>query len=207
MRREKVLDRARNSFVAIFMGGIPAMIMIVCFFSVDPNELAEFSVDLGAVEGLSNGTVLGHTTVSPAFSLTVRAQNPSTLQRWCLNGGEVVVSYAGVALAWGRVPLFCVPRSGAAELSVVPWGREVGLPEDLRRRLVSERRVGTAEVLVEMKIFHLVHWMHSSRYSYDVGTSLHSFKFMLGDRTASGGPFTLPTSYSSPYLHTVPYCY
>jgi hypothetical protein len=55
---------------------------------VDPNELAEFSVDLGAVEGLSNGTVLGHTTVSPAFSLTVR--DPAALVPQRRGGGGLL---------------------------------------------------------------------------------------------------------------------
>uniref|UniRef100_A0ACD5YQ53 Uncharacterized protein n=1 Tax=Avena sativa TaxID=4498 RepID=A0ACD5YQ53_AVESA len=181
MRLEKILNRAINIICAIYIVAIPVM-LAVCIFTGDPNDLAEFSIDLAALEGL-NGTAVGRTTVSPAFNLTVRVENPC-LQPWCFNGGEVLVSYAGVALAWGRVPVLCVPRSAAAELTVLPWGRDVGLSEDLLQRLLSEWPMGTAQVLVEMKIFHPINWMHSSKFSYIGSTSLHSFKFMLGDRTA-----------------------
>ncbi|CAM0872621.1 unnamed protein product [Alopecurus aequalis] len=180
--REKILNKVRNSYGALLMG-VVCVILVVIAFAGDPSVLDEFSVDIVAVEGL-NATVVGLKTVSPAFNLTVRVQNPC-LKRWCFNGGEVLVSYAGVALAWGRVPEFCVPRSAATELTVLPWGRDVGLQEDLRRRLASEWPMGTAQVLVEMKIFHPINWMHSSKDSY-VGTSLHSFKFMLGDMLARG---------------------
>uniref|UniRef100_A0ACD5WWZ6 Uncharacterized protein n=1 Tax=Avena sativa TaxID=4498 RepID=A0ACD5WWZ6_AVESA len=183
MRREKILNRARNTISAIYMVGIPVMFLAVCIFAGDPNDLAEFSINLAALEGL-NGTAVGRTTVSPAFNLTVRVENPC-LQPWCFNGGEVLVSYAGVALAWGPVPALCVRRSAAAELTVLPWGRDVGLSEDLRQRLLSEWPMGTAQVLVEMKIFHPINWMHSSKLSY-IGTSLYNFKFMLGDGIARG---------------------
>ena len=182
MRREKTLNKARNSIGALLLGSVFVILGAIIFVG-DPNVLAEFSVDLAAVEGL-NATVVGRTTVSPAFNLTVRVQNPC-LKRWCFNGGELLVSYAGVTLAWARVPFFCVPRSAATELTVLPWGRDVGLGDHLRRRLASEWTMGTAQVLVEMKIFHPINWMHASQDSY-IGTSLHSFKFMLGDRIASG---------------------
>lgn len=41
-----------------------------------------------------------------------------------------------------------------AELTVVPWGKDVRLSEDLRDLLVSELQHGTAKVSVEMKLHY-----------------------------------------------------
>jgi hypothetical protein len=66
----------------------------------------------------------------------------------------VVVSYSGVALAWGRVPGFCVQKRSTAKLTVVPWGKNVHLSQELRERFVSELKEGTAKVYVEMKLHY-----------------------------------------------------
>ena len=58
-----------------------------------------------------------------------------------------------------------------------PSGREVGLSEGLRRRLASDWRVGTAQVLVDMKLFY-----EDFFSPQDHGPSLHSFQLMLGGR-------------------------
>ncbi|TVT99058.1 hypothetical protein EJB05_55614, partial [Eragrostis curvula] len=110
-------------------------------------------MELAAFEGL-NATIAGDTTVSAAFTLKMRVESPGVLLLWCSNGAEVVVSYAGVALAWGDLPGFCVERSGDMELTVKPWGRGVGLSEELRRRLDTEWRAGTAQMLVHVKLFY-----------------------------------------------------
>ncbi|KQK22078.1 hypothetical protein BRADI_1g65020v3, partial [Brachypodium distachyon] len=157
-RWDRFLLRAQLSLSTILIWGV-FLSMGVFMFSTDPNELAEFSVDLADVEGLVNAR-----TVSPSFNLTVRVANPSAVHTLCLNGGEALVSYAGVGIARSHVvPALCVPRGAAAELTVVPWGWDVGLTEDVRRRLVSEWRVGAAEVSVEMKIFHAIYWMPRGR--------------------------------------------
>ncbi|TVU35352.1 hypothetical protein EJB05_17238, partial [Eragrostis curvula] len=93
-------------------------------------------------------------------------RDPRHLQAWCLNGGEVVVSYAGVALAWGQVPGFCVPRKEVREFILLLWGRGVGLSEDLHRRLASELLTGTTQVLAEMKLsYDANHWTPSEAYN------------------------------------------
>ena len=115
-------------------------------------EKAKYTMDLAAVEGMDVAAV--STVVSPAFNLKLRAENPRAFRPWCLDRGDVVVSYSGVALAWGRVPGFCVRRRAMAELTVVPWGKDVRLSEDLRDLLVSELQQGTAKVSVEMKLHY-----------------------------------------------------
>uniref|UniRef100_K3XQW3 Late embryogenesis abundant protein LEA-2 subgroup domain-containing protein n=1 Tax=Setaria italica TaxID=4555 RepID=K3XQW3_SETIT len=112
----------------------------------------EYTIDLAAFEGLNNAT-LGH-TVSPAFDLTVHVENRRFFEAWCHNQGEVVISYSGVALAWGRVPGFCLRRRSAANFTVVTWGQKVYLSDDLRKRLTREWHTGTAKVDVDMKLHY-----------------------------------------------------
>jgi len=129
-------------------------LVVVLLVANDAKEATEFSMELAASEGLGNATA-GGTLLSPAFGLKLRAKNARVLQPWCCdNGGEVVVSYSGAALAWGRVPPFCVERRAPTELTLVPWGRGVGLTEDVRQRLASELRVGTLQGTVGMKLFY-----------------------------------------------------
>ncbi|CAL4961768.1 unnamed protein product [Urochloa decumbens] len=160
------------SFLALFM---------VVIFGSGATEVATFSVELAGFQGLN--ATQGNNVVSPTFSLKVRVENPRDLQPWCSNGGKVVVSYSGVALTWGDVPGFCVQRKASRDMVLLPWGKGVGLSEGLRRRLASELFAGTAQVLVEMKLFNDANdWTPSETYS---GTSLQSFQLLLraGSRT------------------------
>ncbi|KAL6614637.1 hypothetical protein ACP70R_036907 [Stipagrostis hirtigluma subsp. patula] len=149
-----LLRRCRTAFDFVIMAMLAAIAVFIIFFLLvllDEKNVAEFSMDLAAVDGL-NGTV--GRTVSPGFGLTVKVANPRTWQAWCSDGGEVVVSYAGVSLAWGRVPSFCVARKGTAELTAAASGRGVGLSDDLRRRFATEWSTSTASVVAEMKLFY-----------------------------------------------------
>lgn len=165
---------------ALFLTAVLVTLSPPVFFLSSVNVAAQYTVHLAALEGLSNATV-GH-TVAPAFNITVRARNPNTYQAWCHNHGEAVVSYAGVALASGRVPGFCVQRRWAANFTVVALapGKGVRLSDYLRGRLTSEWRAGAAKVLLEMELHY---------YPNDVflpikrrpGTLSISQEFMLGD--------------------------
>ncbi|GJM93355.1 hypothetical protein PR202_ga09903 [Eleusine coracana subsp. coracana] len=112
----------------------------------------KYTVDLASFQSLNN--VTQSRTVSLAFNLTVHVDNSASFQACCLNHGEVVVSYSGVALAWGRVPgRFCVPRRSVTSFTVMTWGKGVHLSDDLRRRRLSpDWRAGTVKVLVDMKL-------------------------------------------------------
>jgi hypothetical protein len=156
------------------MASLPAL-MVICVAATIGRENTRFSMELAAFEGLNVST---HTTVSPAFTLKMRVESPGAMQSWCSNGGEAVVSYSGVALTWGKLSGFCVRGSAplATELIVRAWGRGVGLSEELRRRLNTERSTGAAQVLVHVKLFYSPDCMSSDEIS---GTSLHSYEFNL----------------------------
>ncbi|CAL5012137.1 unnamed protein product [Urochloa decumbens] len=135
--------------------GMPFIFMVITAstYAFDSREATKFSMDLIGFQGLN--ATLGN-TVSPTFSLKVRVENPNIIvQPWCYHGGNAVVSYSDVALAWGHVPRFCIEKKRTpTELRVLLLGRGVGLSEDLRRRLSSELQMGSAQVKVEMKLFY-----------------------------------------------------
>jgi hypothetical protein len=139
-KRETGALTARLTFMAVSTLSAFALV-VVLLVANDAKEATEFSMELAASEGLGNATA-SETLLSPAFGLKLRVKNARVLQPWCCdNGGEVVVSYSDAALTWGRVPPFCVQRRAPTELTLVPWGRGVGLTEDVRQRLASELRV------------------------------------------------------------------
>lgn len=150
----KVIILFYGMVTIVLVLGIPAAALLS-----NAAEKVKYTLDLAAVEGMDVAAAAtagagGSTVISPAFNLTLRVENPRTFRPWCLDRGDVVVSYSGVALAWGRVPGFCVRRRAMAELTVVPWGKDVRLSEDLRDLLVSELQQGTAKVSVEMKLHY-----------------------------------------------------
>jgi hypothetical protein len=134
-----------------------AMIAILLFPSIyifierSSGSSPKYTVDLASFQSLNNGTQ--SRAVSLAFNLTVHVDNSASFKACCHNHGEVVVSYSGVALAWGRLPgRFCVQRRSAISFTVVTWGNGVFLPDDLRRRFLPDWSVGTAKELVDMKL-------------------------------------------------------
>nr|CAB3473403.1 unnamed protein product [Digitaria exilis] len=95
---------------------ILAFLLSPAFF-YGAREAPVFSMVLTGLEGLNATTINGRRTVSPVFSLKARMDNPRALQSWCYDSGEVVVSYSGVALAWGHVPHFCVHKGAPTEFT------------------------------------------------------------------------------------------
>jgi hypothetical protein len=152
--REEVVMRACGAIAGVLLA-VMLVAAILALTSTPTTEDAVFTMGLVSFSGL-NATV--GPTVSSAFTLKLHVENPCIIQPWCSNGGEVVVSYSGVALAWGHVPAFCVRRGSASEFTLLPWGWEVGLTEDLRRRILSEWRTGTAQVSVEVRLFSPDSW-------------------------------------------------
>ncbi|CAO2171217.1 unnamed protein product [Urochloa humidicola] len=152
------------------------VLMLVSDYASRARDETKFSMHLAGYEGLN--ATQGHTvSVSPVFNLKVRVENPRVLlQPWCYSGGEVTVSYSDVVLAWGHVPRFCMKTRVPVGLTVVPLGREVGLSEDLRARLASDWRMGTAQIMVDMKLFYEEQKFSSPEYE---GPSLHPFQLML----------------------------
>ncbi|CAN6207781.1 unnamed protein product [Urochloa humidicola] len=160
-----------------------ALVLAVCsvpmFFLLNVNEEAQYAaVGLAAFQGLNNATA-GH-TVSPSVNISVRAMNHNTFRAWCHNRGEATVYYSGVAIALGHVPGFCVKRRSAANFTVVARGEGLRLSDELRGRLESEKRNGTAKVLLEMKLHYYPNYFFLPIMS-SPGTSSISQQLMLGD--------------------------
>ncbi|PUZ55102.1 hypothetical protein GQ55_5G184800 [Panicum hallii var. hallii] len=178
---EKAMFEAQMTLALATLLSVVVLIMVSAS-ATHAREATEFSMEVSDFAGLDLNATLGG-TASSSFALKARVENRRILQPCCYHGGEVVVSYSGVALAWSRVPRFCVRRvAPAAEFRVLSWGREIGLPEDLRRRLASDCRMGTARIVVEMKVFNDDKGMSSSgRFN---GPSLRSFQLMLRSRQA-----------------------
>jgi hypothetical protein len=105
-------------------------------------------------------TVVGH-TVSPAFNLAVRVENPratSAVVRQQRGGGGLLLRQSGVALACGKSAGVLRAEevgSGVHGSAVVQGRRGVGLPEDLRAPAPHVKN-GTAQVLAEMKLYRYV---------------------------------------------------
>ncbi|RCV27024.1 hypothetical protein SETIT_5G292400v2 [Setaria italica] len=168
----------KRKAIALMVLGSACLLSMLAFFMVpvhvyEAREASEFSMELTGFEGL-NATI--GNTVSPVFSLKVRISNPRVLQSWCYNGGEVVISYSGVAMAWGHVPRFCIHKGAPTEFTVLPLGRAVGLSDDLRRRLALDTHMGTGQILVEMKLFCDDKGLPSKRFH---GPLLYKFQLML----------------------------
>ena len=77
------------------------------------------------------------------FTLKVHLENPrAVLPPWCYVGGEVMVSYSGVALAWAHVPRFCMRKRVPVELT--PDGVAVGEGGRIVGGLAPASRFGLA---------------------------------------------------------------
>ncbi|RLM74143.1 hypothetical protein C2845_PM15G14350 [Panicum miliaceum] len=117
--------------------------------------LPTFSVDVVAAgfDGLDGGGPANNATTT--FDLTLHGVTRRRLFRTlgiCNERGTVAVSYAGAALAWGRVPSFCVPAQGQEHVRVVALGADVELSDELRGRLASERLSRTVELDVDIML-------------------------------------------------------
>ncbi|CAO2183086.1 unnamed protein product [Urochloa humidicola] len=174
----RFLYKAHKVFLNTLMVVSMVPVVVFVFFIPSIDDVPHYTVDLAAFQGLNNAT-FGH-TVSPSFDLTVHVENRQFIEAWCHNHGEVVISYSGVALAWGRVPGFCLHRRSAANFTVVTWGKKVHLSDDLRKRLTTEWHTGTAKVNVDMKLHYYPNNLFLPIMSHP-GTLSISQELMLGD--------------------------
>ncbi|CAL4947817.1 unnamed protein product [Urochloa decumbens] len=152
---------ARLTFLVVSTLSVFAL-GVVLLVATEAKEATEFSMELSAFEGL-NATA-SETVLSPAWLHSVSSYT-----------SRIPVSFnlgAPTVARWWRAP---------TELPLLAWGREVGLSDDVRRRLASELHGGTAQVTVGMKLFYDAKgW--SSPESYR-GTSLQLFQLLLGSST------------------------
>ncbi|RLM56170.1 hypothetical protein C2845_PM10G18950 [Panicum miliaceum] len=87
----------------------------------------------------------------PAFKLLVRVDNGRIFGLRNGGGGDVLVSYAGVPLARGRAPAFCVETKKAVTVAVDATSAGVGVPEELFQLMSEERRrSGVAQLEIDL---------------------------------------------------------
>ncbi|KAL6614419.1 hypothetical protein ACP70R_036689 [Stipagrostis hirtigluma subsp. patula] len=100
----------------------------------------EFWVKVPAVEGLGRSA---GAAAAPTFNITLRVNNEGN-RVWevCGKGGGVEVEYAGVPLAHGELPDFCVPPGVVGSVPVVATSDGLGLPDALHERMQGQRRRG-----------------------------------------------------------------
>ncbi|KAE8776902.1 hypothetical protein D1007_50396 [Hordeum vulgare] len=88
-----------------------------------------------------------------AFNITLHAVNRRPLDR-CYRHGEAVVLYSGLTVAWGRTPRFCLGARDTRDVTVVAWADDgVELPTLLRDQMAVERRAGSLELDVDLRMF------------------------------------------------------
>ncbi|OEL38081.1 hypothetical protein BAE44_0000899 [Dichanthelium oligosanthes] len=110
----------------------------------------KFSVQLTGIQGLD--TAAPAAALSTIFNITLHASNKRGGAA-CYRHGEAVVRYSGFTLAWGRTRTFCVGAKGTRDVPIVAWADGVGLPKLIRDRMAAERRAGTVELEVDVKLF------------------------------------------------------
>ncbi|CAM0903803.1 unnamed protein product [Alopecurus aequalis] len=158
-RKDDILHLVVQS--ALTLAVCIAMVPMV-LFSPDPDRhqslVPTFSVDLAGFDGIDTPAPV----VSPTFNLTLHGASSRQSSEWwelCNERGTVAVSYAGAVLAWGRVPGFCVAEGAQKHVMMLALGAGVGLSDELRGRMASERRSRSAVVDVDIVLDSYVdHW-------------------------------------------------
>ncbi|KAG2601048.1 hypothetical protein PVAP13_5KG565600 [Panicum virgatum] len=101
----------------------------------------EFWVKLPAAEGLDRSA---DAVTAPTFHITLRVMYDlgSNHGFWplCGKGGRVDVAYAGVPIAHGDLPEFCVTAGTVGSVPVVATSQGLGLPDELYERMEGQRR-------------------------------------------------------------------
>ncbi|CAL5042932.1 unnamed protein product [Urochloa decumbens] len=112
----------------------------------------KFSVQLTDIQSLDIAAAAAPLTTF--FNITLHASNKRGRTTACYRHGEAAVRYSGFTLARGRTPAFCVGAKEARDVRVVAWADGgVGLPKPIRDRMAAERRAGTVELEVDVKLF------------------------------------------------------
>ncbi|CAL5049465.1 unnamed protein product [Urochloa decumbens] len=141
--------------VVVALLSIPLVLYFYVAFAMQlarssQDEPARYSVELVGATGIVPAALAPGAAAPPAFQLLVRLDNGRIID---MNGGcgDVVVSYAGVPLARGRVPALSVGTKKVATVAVDATSGGVGIPEDLFRLMSEERRrSGVARLEVDL---------------------------------------------------------
>ncbi|TVU35344.1 hypothetical protein EJB05_17230, partial [Eragrostis curvula] len=151
-----------HSAFGLLIGLSIVLLLIVHDVVSSGKDATTFSMELAGLEGLN--ATLRRTL------LLCMLRTPAFFNRCATMAGRW----------WCPTPM--LPLHGVikiAQFLVLPWGRGVGLPEDMRRRLTSDWQTGKAQVMVELKVFY--DDKVRSQLKYD-GAILHSCQLSLGNK-------------------------
>ncbi|KAG1347191.1 putative NDR1/HIN1-like protein 13, partial [Cocos nucifera] len=127
----------------LILGFIVFLVLFIidCVISSHP----KISIDRIAALGLDTTPGL---TLSPHFNITVRIKNPSKFFfKDCYSYGYSAISYSGVTVGEGLLPVFCQGPRKSTVLEMVLRGSDIVLADGVRDRLVEDQRRG--EVVME----------------------------------------------------------
>ncbi|TVU34958.1 hypothetical protein EJB05_16817, partial [Eragrostis curvula] len=123
---------------ALAIAFLPGFVLFIYGILHFNYETPDFWVKLSGVEGLDRSA---DAVTAPTFNVTVRVDNEwNNFWEFCGKGGSVDVSYAGVPLAHGEFPEFCVPPGVVGSVPVVATSEGLGLPDDLYESMESQRQ-------------------------------------------------------------------
>ncbi|KAL6845476.1 hypothetical protein ACP4OV_024971 [Aristida adscensionis] len=139
-----VEERVFLVLMAAFL--LVAVLVPLAFSYVEAQNRPSFAVRLAGHDGIDLGRP--GRVVSPAFGVALG------VNKTCVDRADVVVSYSGVALGWGRAePRDCAGRPRRArDVEVAARGDGVGLSRRLRERMASEWRSGALELDVAVEV-------------------------------------------------------
>ncbi|KAL6845233.1 hypothetical protein ACP4OV_024728 [Aristida adscensionis] len=119
--------------LAAIFGGF---LLALCWMIHGPPEFTATVTSAGGLDPADRAEA------APAFGVTLRATNHK-LWQFCFEPGTVAVAYAGVPLARGDVPGYCVPGRSVATVRAVAGGAAgegLGIPRALHERMEAQRR-------------------------------------------------------------------
>ncbi|CAH9115440.1 unnamed protein product [Cuscuta epithymum] len=122
-------------FVALlFALAIAAGVFYLVFRPESPN----YSVSAVAIKGL-NAT--SESPISPAFDITVRSENPNDkIGIYYRPGSSVRISYSGVELGYGEIPVFFQPAVNVTDVHVELKRSEILLSNAVKSSLLYQQR-------------------------------------------------------------------
>ncbi|CAN6170028.1 unnamed protein product [Urochloa humidicola] len=151
--------------VIFYLATAILMIITACeAINISQDNPMASTVQLLGVKGLEPTLAPG--AVSPAFDLLVRVDNGHIYDEYC-ESGDITVSYAGVPLARGQIPSFCVGSKATLSFTVNATGEALGLPDDVFRLVSAERSWAVAQLEVRMQLGCLPDW-ESFAWSVDL---------------------------------------
>lgn len=161
-RRYEDLTRRKNgrrpccTCLCWFLGLLAIFIFLVAvaagiFYLVVKPKTPKYSVNAIAISGLNLTTSSSAPTVSPAFELTVKADNPNKkIGIYYQNDSSVEIYYTDVGLSNGFLPVFYQPPNNVTVFETASKGDRIALTGTVKNALAAAQKQG--QVPLKLKI-------------------------------------------------------